>query len=39
MNICNLLGLTILLSLVPLTFTQVSAIGNDEWLDIDMEFN
>lgn len=39
MNRYNLLGLTILLSLTSLTFTEISAIGNDEWLDIDMEFN
>ena len=36
MNIHTLLGLVILLSLTSLT--QVYAIGNDEWLDIDMEF-
>ena len=38
MNIYQLLGLTILLSLASLTITEISAIGNDEWLDIDMEF-
>jgi len=38
MNRYTLLGLTILLSIVPLTFTEISAIANDEWLDIDMQF-
>ena len=38
MNIPDLLGLVILLSLASITFTQVYAIGNDECLDIDMEF-
>ena len=38
MKTYNLLGLAILLSFASLTFIEISAIDNDEWLDIDMQF-
>jgi len=41
MKTYNLFGMIVLLSIVSivsLTTTEVFAIGNNEWLDIDMEF-
>ena len=37
-NTYNLLGLAILLSFSFFTFSEISAIDNGEWSDIDMQF-
>lgn len=38
MNRYHLVGLIILVSIASPAFTEIFAIGNDEWLDIDMQF-
>lgn len=38
MNRYQLLGLGLIVLVVSIAFTEVYAMGNDEWLDIDMQF-